>query len=65
MKISVDYTRCEGHGLCAEQAPTLFSLDDDAELTYQYEGTDVPDEHIAAARAAVNSCPIAALREQP
>ncbi|MEU2038799.1 ferredoxin [Nocardia niwae] len=65
MKISVDYPRCEGHGLCAEQAPAVFSLDDDAELTYRFEGADVPDEYVAVTRAAVNSCPVAALREQP
>ncbi|MGW2524393.1 ferredoxin [Streptomyces sp. NPDC001617] len=62
MKISVDYERCEGHGLCAEQAPALFSLDDDAELTYHFEGSEVPDRHVAAARSAVNACPVAALR---
>lgn len=63
MKISVDYDRCEGHGLCAEQSPALFELDDDAELVYQFEGGTVPPEHAAAARAATNSCPVAALRE--
>lgn len=62
MKISVDYARCEGHGLCAEQAPDVFSLDDDAELTHHFEGAEVPDEHRAAARAAVDACPVAALR---
>lgn len=64
MKISVDYHRCEGHGLCTEQAPAVFSLDDDAELIYRFEGADVPDEYVTVARAAVNSCPVAALREQ-
>lgn len=64
MKISVDYPRCEGHGLCAEQAPAVFSLDDDAELTYHFDSADVPDEHVAAVQAAINSCPVAALREQ-
>ncbi|MGK8486850.1 ferredoxin [Nocardia asiatica] len=29
-KITIDYDRCEGHGLCAEQAPAVFSLDDNA-----------------------------------
>ncbi|WP_405729067.1 ferredoxin [Streptomyces sp. NBC_00028] len=62
MKISVDYARCEGHGMCADQAPLLFSLDEDAELTYHFDGADVPDEHQPAARAAVNACPVAALR---
>ncbi|MGW1751751.1 ferredoxin [Streptomyces sp. NPDC002092] len=62
MKISVDNARCEGHGLCADQAPGVFSLDDDAELTYHFEGVEVPDQHQAAARAAVDACPVAALR---
>ncbi|MEV5838722.1 ferredoxin [Nocardia sp. NPDC052112] len=63
MKISVDYHRCEGHGLCAEQAPTVFSLDDEAELTYHFDGADVPEDQVTTARAAITSCPVAALRE--
>lgn len=63
MRIHVDYDRCEGHGLCAEQAPQLFSLDDDAELTYHAEGSDVPADQQAQARAAIASCPVAVLRE--
>ncbi|NYI44476.1 ferredoxin [Nocardioides aromaticivorans] len=63
MRIHVEYDRCEGHGLCAEQAPQLFSLDDDAELTYHAEGSDVPADQQAPARAAIASCPVAALRE--
>ncbi|NUP23959.1 MAG: ferredoxin [Streptomyces sp.] len=62
MKISVDYTRCEGHGLCADQAAGVFSLDDDAGLTYHFEGAEVPEEHQRASHAAVNACPVAALR---
>lgn len=63
MKIDVDYDRCEGHGLCTEQAPDLFSLDDEAELTYSAEGSEVSAEQHARARAAIASCPVAALRE--
>ena len=63
MKISVDYPRCEGHGMCAAQAPEVFSLDDDAELIYRFEGAEVPGDLVTAARTAVNSCPVAALRE--
>ncbi|MEU3889881.1 ferredoxin [Streptomyces sp. NPDC029041] len=62
MKVFVDTTRCEGHGLCAEQAPGVFSLDDDAELTQHFEGAEIPDEHLTASRAAVNACPVGALR---
>ncbi|WP_054811339.1 ferredoxin [Nocardia arizonensis] len=63
MKITVDYARCEGHGLCAEQAPEVFSLDDDTELIYHFDGENVPDDKVTAARAAIVSCPVAALRE--
>lgn len=62
MQITVDHPRCEGHGMCADQAPELFSLDDDAELTYHYEGTEIPAAQEPAARSAVNACPVAALR---
>jgi ferredoxin len=62
MKVSVDYARCEGHGLCADQAPDVFSLYDDDELTHHFEGAEIPDEHRAASYAAVNACPVAALR---
>ncbi|MFD7247721.1 ferredoxin [Streptomyces massasporeus] len=41
---------------------SIFSLGEDAELTYHFEGDEVPDEHRRAARAAVNACPVAALR---
>ncbi|WP_183099057.1 ferredoxin [Nocardioides pelophilus] len=63
MKIEVDYERCEGHGMCEAVAPALFSLDDDDQLTYHAEGADVPDEGLAAARTAIASCPVAALRQ--
>ncbi|BCK56113.1 ferredoxin [Nocardia wallacei] len=62
MKVIIDHDRCEGHGLCAEQAPAVFSLDDDAELIYHFDGGEVPDDQADAARAAIVSCPVAALR---
>lgn len=63
MRIQVDYQRCEGHGHCADQAAALFTIDDEGELTYQHEGQDVPDDLADQARAAIASCPVAALRE--
>ncbi|MBF6174969.1 ferredoxin [Nocardia blacklockiae] len=62
MKVIIDYDRCEGHGLCAEQAPAVFGLDDDAELIYHFAGGEVPGDQVDAARAAIVSCPVAALR---
>ncbi|MFI7190883.1 ferredoxin [Nocardia nova] len=63
MRISVDRSRCEGHGLCTQHAPAVFSLDDDGELTHRFGDTDIPAEHLAAVRAAIGSCPMAALRD--
>jgi ferredoxin len=62
MKVSVDHERCEGHGLCADRVPDVFSLDDDTRLTYRFEGSEVPEDLTAEVRAAVNACPVAALR---
>ncbi|KGH43272.1 MULTISPECIES: ferredoxin [Modestobacter] len=62
MKIEVDYKRCEGHGLCEDQAPDVFELDDEGDLIYQFEGQDVPAEHQTAAARGAAACPVAALR---
>ena len=64
MKIDIDWDRCEGHGICAEQAPDVFSLDDEGDLHYAYDGGAVPDGLAAGARSAIGACPVAALREQ-
>ena len=64
MKISVDWDRCEGHGICAEQAPKVFSLDDEGELVYAYDDTVIPDDLASGVRSAIGACPVAALKEQ-
>ncbi|MCQ4121040.1 ferredoxin [Rhodococcus tibetensis] len=63
MRIDVDWDRCEGHGLCAEQAPEVFSLDDDGELEYAYQDSDIPDNVASGVKSAIGACPVAALRE--
>lgn len=62
MQIIADYDRCEGHGLCVDQAPDVFDLDDEGDLVHHFDGTDLPSEQEAAGRRAVDSCPVAALR---
>jgi ferredoxin len=64
MKIVVDYDRCEGHGLCEEKAPGIYSLDDNGDLQYAFGDQDVPTDQEAAARAGASVCPVAALRVQ-
>jgi len=65
MRIDVDWDACEGHGLCEDAAPKVFSVDDDGNLTYFFDGDEVPAEHENAARNAVGVCPVIALRLVP
>ncbi|GGT19234.1 ferredoxin [Streptomyces purpureus] len=60
MKLVVDRSRCEGHGLCEAVAPDLLRVDDGF-ATPVHDG-DVPADQQDAAHSAVEMCPIAALR---
>jgi ferredoxin len=62
VKIEVDYKRCEGHGLCEDQAPDVFELDDEGDLVYRFDGRDVPAELASSAARGAAACPVAALR---
>jgi len=60
MTISIDRTRCAGHGLCAELLPELIRLDD---WGYPIIQPGPVPEHLAAhARRALAACPALALR---
>jgi ferredoxin len=61
MKVQVDSTKCDAYGLCAEEAPELFELDDFGYAMARNDGT-VPEGHEAGARAAVGICPALAIR---
>ncbi len=59
-RFQVDWTRCEGHGLCSRLLPELISLD---EWGFPIlAATDVDDDLLGAARLAARSCPALALR---
>ena len=60
MKVSVDPSRCEAHGMCEATAPEFFTLDDEG---YSSIGKDkpVPVGHEDRVRMGVESCPVAAL----
>ena len=62
LKIELDRPRCEGHGLCEEEAPDLMHLDDEGELVLDREEVEEGSTYAAAARSAVRVCPVAALR---
>lgn len=61
MKITADRARCEGHGVCVNQAPALLDLDDDDIVVILDPGRDLTAEEAGQASVAVASCPVAAL----
>lgn len=63
MRLTVDYDRCEGHGLCEVAAPQVYSLDDEGELHLLIdESAPVPGDLEAVTAAGARACPVAALR---
>jgi ferredoxin len=59
VKIAVDWTRCDGHGLCALAAPGLIQLD---EWGYPLLQASVRPADEGEARRAAAVCPALALR---
>jgi ferredoxin len=55
MRILVDWSRCDGNGICAVEAPEAFQLDDDDELTLLQE--EPAEELRPKVRAAADLCP--------
>jgi ferredoxin len=60
MKIVADRERCEGHGLCADTAPEVYELDDDAIVVLLHES--IPPALERKAEGGARVCPVAALR---
>lgn len=65
VRIEVDWSRCEGHGMCADVEPQLFQLDDEGQLQVHPDAAEVPEPLQRRAEAAVRRCPVAALRIEP
>ena len=66
VRLHIDWTRCDGRGLCAELLPELLDRDDWG-YPLPTQSTDpsdvvVPPHLIEAARTAVRVCPLIALR---
>ena len=60
LKLSVDWPRCAAHGLCAEIAPELISLDDWGYPTVLTG--PIPPQLVRLAERARMACPVLALR---
>ncbi|WP_019074804.1 ferredoxin [Streptomyces hokutonensis] len=59
-QIDIDWTACQGHGLCAELLPDHITLD---EWGYPLvAGTAIPARTVKRARQAASDCPVLALK---
>lgn len=59
MRVTVDFDRCEGHGLCAVTAPEVFSFNERGLLhVVEHPGP----EHRAAVDESVRMCPALAVQ---
>lgn len=65
MRISADRARCEGHGICVNQAPRLLDLDEEDIVVVLDAGEEVAEADLPQAHIAAESCPVAALRVVP
>jgi ferredoxin len=55
--LSVDETRCTGHGRCYSVAPKLLSDDDEGFVTLRGSSMEIADDQLADAEEAVAACP--------
>ena len=60
MKIIVDYTKCQGIGICESLAPKHFEVNDAGGMTVTED--DVDDADLDLVQQAVDGCPTAALQ---
>jgi ferredoxin len=60
MKVEVDPSICEAHGVCTSILPEVFDLDDEEVL--QIRDGELAEDEVERAEKAVVSCPMGALR---
>jgi ferredoxin len=56
-RLSVDESRCTGHGRCYTAAPKLLSDDDEGFVTLRGSSMEITDDQLADAEEAVAACP--------
>lgn len=62
MRVTIDFDKCEGHGLCVLTAPAVFWIDDDG---YTQFVTDPPASERDNVMAAAQDCPARAIQVLP
>ena len=60
MKVTVDFGKCTGLGICESMAPEFFEVNDEGSLVLLKE--DITDEELQSVEEAVAGCPTEALR---
>ncbi|GAA4642642.1 ferredoxin [Gordonia humi] len=60
MKVTVDYGKCTGLGICESLAPLFFEVNDDGDLELLKE--DIDPSELQSVEEAVAGCPTEALR---
>lgn len=67
MRVMVDQERCQGHGLCAMNAPEVFALDDDSGRAVVLL-PEIAAGSVQEAQSAEGNCPegaISLIDEEP
>ena len=62
MKVVVDLSKCDLHGLCVEAAPEVFEIDDNGVLKVLIEAP--PEDLRAKVEKAARECPTGAITIQ-
>ena len=60
MKVTVDFAKCTGLGICESMAPEFFEVNDEGSLELLKE--DITDDEMQSVEEAVAGCPTEALR---
>lgn len=55
--LSVDETRCTGHGRCYTASPDLLADDEEGFVTLRGSSMEITDDQLASATRAVTACP--------
>ncbi|EHB59237.1 putative ferredoxin [Mycolicibacterium rhodesiae JS60] len=56
MRVHVDASRCQGHGLCYAEAPDIFA-DDEIGHAFVTATDDLDEDQLRRANAVVRMCP--------
>jgi ferredoxin len=59
MRVTVDEETCIGCGLCAEECPEVFEMNDDK---VRVKVDEIPDDATESCKEAAENCPVEAIQ---